>query len=145
MGRLEGPSDRLVRWVVVSSIAITALHYSDNFVSIHDYPAPGWIQRQTIVLAWSLLTLVGVAGYVLWRDGRRVAGGLYLIVYSFTGLSSLGHYSSGHPGDFTMKMHVFIWMDALVGLAVAVCALWILAARPGRAPAAAAGEAARAA
>lgn len=129
MRRVEAPSISVVRAVVIASIVITALHYTDNYVSIEDYPQPGWIHRETILLAWGLLTLIGIAGYMLLRNGRPVAAGLYLLIYSYTGTSSLGHYPYGHAGDFTTKMHLFIWTDALVGLAVAICALWILLVR----------------
>ncbi|HEX2241228.1 MAG TPA: hypothetical protein VHJ82_08835, partial [Actinomycetota bacterium] len=57
------------------------------------------------------------------------AGALYLLVYSYTGLSSLGHYAYGPAAHFTTKMHLFIWTDALVGLVVALAAVWILVAR----------------
>jgi hypothetical protein len=118
-----------VRSVVLASIVVTALHYTHNYLMIEEYPQPDWIQRPTILLAWFLFTLVGIAGYMLFSDGRSLAAGLYLLVYSFTGTTSLGHYSYGSSGDFTIIMHSLIWADALVGLAVAGCALWILLTR----------------
>ena len=130
------PAASIVRWVVVVSVAITALHYTDNYVSIANYPQPAWIQRETIILAWVLFTFVGVAGYMLYKAGRSMAAGAYLLVYSATGISSLGHYfSSGH--SITTKMHLFIWTDAVVGFLVAGCALWILLSLPRKAATAA--------
>lgn len=114
---------------MIASIAITLLHYTDNYFSIEDYPQPAWIHGETIWLAWSLFTLVGVAGFLLYRAGKSIAAGLYLFVYSYTGLSSLGHYGYGAASEFTTKMHLFIWTDALVGLVVAGCAVWILLSR----------------
>ncbi len=129
MRRVKPPSTSTVRSVVVASILVTALHYTDNFLSIEEYPQPEWVHRETIYIAWSLLTLVGIAGYMMFRDRRPLAAGLYLLVYSYTGTSSLGHYPYGEAGDFSAKMHVFIWTDALVGFLVAGCALWILLSR----------------
>ncbi len=129
MQRVTPPSASTVRFVVLASIIVTALHYTDNYVSIADYPQPEWIHRETIVLAWSLFTLAGMAGYLLFRQGLHLAAGLYLLIYSYTGTSSLGHYPYGHGGDFTVKMHLLIWTDALVGVLVAGCAVWILVAR----------------
>ena len=118
-----------MRAVLVASIVVTALHYTDNYISIEDYPQPDWIHGETIYITWSLLTLIGIAGYMLFREGRFVPAGLYLLVYSYTGTSSLGHYPYGGTGDFTTKMHLLIWSDALVGFLVADCAVWILLAR----------------
>ena len=129
MRSVRPPSKSLVRAVVVSSILVTALHYTDNYISIEDYPQPDWIHRETIYITWFLLTLIGAAGYMLFREGLFASAGLYLLVYSYTGTSSLGHYPYGGAGDFTAKMHLLIWSDALVGLLVAACALWILLTR----------------
>ncbi len=118
-----------MRLVVVTSILVTALHYTHNYLAIDEYPQPEWIHRETIYVAWSLLTLVGIAGYMLFREGRQVAAGLYLVVYSYTGTSSLGHYLYGDAADFSTTMHLFIWTDAIVGSLVLGCALWILLAR----------------
>jgi hypothetical protein len=130
----KAPSTTAVRNVLIASIVITLLHYTDNYMSIDEYPQPGWIHGETIWLAWSLFTLVGIAGYLMYRDGKRVAAGIYLLVYSITGLSSLGHYQSGSMGDFTTRMHIFIWTDGLIGLLVAAFAVWILLSRRAPAP-----------
>lgn len=127
--RVKTPSKSVVQGVLIASIIVTALHYTHNYLFIEEYPQPDWIHRETIYITWSLLTLVGIAGYMLFREGRLVAAGAYLLVYSYTGTSSLGHYPYGNPGDFTTVMHLFIWTDALVGLVVASCAVWILLAR----------------
>lgn len=126
MSNLDAPSPTAVRNVLVASIVVTAFHYTDNYLSIAEYPAPDWINREIIYIAWGLLTLIGIAGYLFYRDGRRLAGGIYLAVYSYTGLSSLGHYLYGSMDDFTTRMHVLVWADGLVGLAVGGCALLIL-------------------
>lgn len=111
---------------MAASIVITALHYADNYLFLHEYPGPDWVHHETIYIAWSLLTLVGVAGYLLYKEGRSVAAGLYLLVYSFTGLSSLGHYLHGGLDEFSPKMHLFVWTDALAGALVLLCAIAVL-------------------
>lgn len=126
MRGVRPPSPRTVRRVVVASVLITALHYTDNYLYIDDYPGPDWVHREIVYIAWSLLTLIGIAGYLFYRDGRATPAGMYLLVYSYTGLSSLGHYPYGSFDDFSPRMHAFIWTDALVGAAVLACAAWIL-------------------
>ena len=120
------PSARVVRLVLGAAIASTLVHYTDNFVNIDDYPQPHWINHAVIPSAWVILTAVGLAGYALFRRGSYTAAGLCFLVYSYTGLSSLAHYSFGPMSEFTTKMHAGIWLDGATGAAVLVVALWLL-------------------
>ena len=120
------PARRTVLGVVLTSVLVTTLHYTDNYINLTEYPGPDWIAKEVVALAWVLFTLVGIAAYLLYRAGRAAESGLFLLAYSVTGLSSLGHYAHGAPEDFTAKMHVGIWADGLVGLAVAVLGVVIL-------------------
>ena len=124
------PRRRTFFGVVSTSILVTTLHYTDNYINLSEYPGRDWISKEVVVLAWVLFTLIGIAAYLLYRAGRAVESGLYLLVYSITGLSSLGHYAHGAPEDFTTKMHAGIWADALVGLAVAVVGVVVLLRAP---------------
>lgn len=112
--------------VIGASLLSTAIHYTDNYIYVHEYPQPDWISHEVIYTVWALLTLLGLAGYLFYRDGRATAAGLYLLVYSYAGLSSLGHYFYGSLGDFSVKMHVLIWADGVTGLAVAIAAVRLL-------------------
>lgn len=125
---MKPPSARLIKAVLGASVVSTAIHYTDNYVYVDEYPQPGYINRELIVLAWVLLTLIGIAGYLFYRDGRRKPAAAYLLVYSYAGLSSLGHYA--FEGRFSTKIHALIWMDGIAGAAVALCSIWLfLAAR----------------
>ncbi len=115
--------------MVGASVASTAAHYTDNALFIEDYPQPDWLSTETIFITWGLLTLLGIAGYLFYRAGQTTTAGLYLLLYSNTGVSSLGHYFYGFD-DFSLKMNVLIWTDGMTGLAVAAFAVWILAKRP---------------
>lgn len=125
-GRRGVPSVRVVRVVLGAAIASTLVHYTDNLVNIEDYPQPHWINHAVIPTAWAILTAIGLGGYALFRRGSYTAAGVCLLVYSYTGLSSLGHYSYGPMSEFTTKMHAGIWLDAVTGTAVLVVALWLL-------------------
>lgn len=120
------PAQRTVFRVVLISVLVTTLHYTDNYINLSEYPGPDWISKEVVALAWVLFTLIGIAAYLLYRAGRTLESGLYLLAYSITGLSSLGHYAHGAPEDFTTKMHAGIWADGLVGLAVAVLGVVML-------------------
>lgn len=129
---MKQPSLSVVRGTLTASVASTAVHYTDNYINIDEYPQPDYINHEMIVVVWILLTLLGVAGYLFFRDEKRVPAGIYLLLYSYTGLSSLGHFAFGSMGEFSTRMHLTIWLDGLTGAAVAICAVWVLIASPSR-------------
>jgi hypothetical protein len=122
-------SERVVRVVLAAAIASSLVHYTDNLINIEDYPQPHWINHAVIPAAWLILTAVGIAGYRFFRRGNYRAAGLFLVVYSYTGLSSLAHYAYGPMSAFTPRMHAGIWLDGLTGAAVLVVAALLLLQR----------------
>lgn len=120
------------RLVLGTSVASTIVHYTDNYINIAHYPQPEWIDRTVVVIAWLGFTAFGVLGYRLLVRGAFLAAGLSLLVYSYTALSSLGHYWFGEFADFDTRMHAFIWMDGLAGAGVLALALWCLFNSRGR-------------
>ena len=122
------PTARTVRWVIGAAIVSTIVHYTDNFVHIDDYPQPGWINHAVIPTAWLALTAIGLAGYAFFRRGRYGIAGACLVVYSYTGLSSLAHYSFGPLSEFSPAMHAGILLDGATGAAVLAVAVWTLVA-----------------
>ena len=126
---MKAPSIPVVRGVIAASIVSTAIHFTDNYIYVDEYPQPDYINREFVLFAWVFFTLVGVAGYLFYRDGKLAPATAYVLIYSYTGLSSLGHYFFGSFDEFTTKMHVLIWMDGITGTSVAICGVWIWAAR----------------
>lgn len=120
------PSESIVRTVLLASVLSTIVHYTDNYLNLEDYPQPHWINHAVIPIAWLILTAFGVAGWLLYRNGRALPAGLCLVVYSYTGLSSLGHYRFGPLSDFSTKMHAGIWLDGITGTAVLAIAVWLI-------------------
>lgn len=109
-------------WIV--SVVSTSIHYTDNFLFFEKYPQPEWITLPSIYISWIILTAIGFAGYWLYRNKRFWLAYVCLVIYSLTGLSSLGHYFYGAMYEFSAKMHLFIWTDGLTGLAVLGFTLW---------------------
>jgi hypothetical protein len=127
---LRQPSISTVGLVVGASVALTAFHFADNYFSIETYPQPDWITGAVVAISWPLFTALGVAGYVLYRRGRFTEAHGFLIAYSYTGLSSLGHFLSGSPDEFTTRGLVSVLIDGAAGATVLAVALWsILALR----------------
>ncbi len=125
--------------VLLAGIVLTTVHYVDNYLYFDEYPQPASLRRWHVYAGWLLLTAVGVAGHRLYVTGRELPAYGCLVVYSYTGLSSLGHYLYGAFGEFTAKQHVFILVDGLTGAAVIAFVVWSAAtlrrARQGSTPA----------
>jgi hypothetical protein len=127
---MQPPSTNVVRFVVAASIVVTAFHFTDNAISIDDYPQPDWINVAVVLISWPLFSAVGVAGYLLYRDGQFPLANWLLLAYAFAGISSLGHLLSGSPDEFTTRGLISIFTDGLAGFAVLTVALWSFMARP---------------
>jgi len=98
----------------------TILHYIDNFVNYDKYPQPTWITPDSIYIAWSVLTIFGVVGYLLYVKDMFLAAYACLGIYSITGISSPGHYFYSAQHVFSGKMHLLIWMDAIAGISLLI-------------------------
>jgi hypothetical protein len=118
------PPVSTVGLVVGASIALTAFHFADNYLSIETYPQPDWISGAVVLISWPLFTALGVAGYLLYRQGRFSQAHAFLIAYSYAVLSSLGHFLSGSPDEFTTRGLVSIFIDGIAGAALLAVALW---------------------
>lgn len=57
----------LLRTLLILGITSTAVHYTDNAVSIEKHPQPGWINEPIIFAVWIGFTAMGIAGYLLYR------------------------------------------------------------------------------
>lgn len=125
---------RLFRVLFLTAVAVSVVHYADNYLNYADYPdasgaavpAPS---RTLIGLAWFAFTAFGVAAYLAFRDGRVRAGAALLAVYSGSGLVGLGHYTVDMSGQPWWR-HAHIVADIACGLALLAFALWALRRRP---------------
>src|SRR3954451_24211878 len=129
---MAAPSTATVREVVTASVVLTLFHFTDNAIFIDDYPKAGWQPGWfvwVVALSWPAFTAIGVLGYRWYRDGVYSKAHPALIVYSYTGLVSLGHFAYGSPSDLTTRGVVSVFVDAVAGSAVLVVALRSVLAR----------------
>jgi len=133
---LGPPSASIVGLVVLGSIVVTAFHFTDNLVSIETYPQPGWVSEVVVVVSWLLFTAAGVVGYRLYRKGELLMAHAFLFAYAYAGLSSLGHFLSGSPDEFTTRGLISILIDGVAGSTVLATVVWSIFARRGEAEAA---------
>ncbi len=67
---------------------------------------------------------------LLALPARRFAlANAFLLAYSYTGLSSLGHFLSGSFDEFTTRGLVSVLIDGTAGFAVLAITLWSILAR----------------
>jgi hypothetical protein len=118
------PSVSTVGLVVLASVVVTAFHFTDNYVSIETYPQPDWVSEAAVVISWPLLTAFGVAGFLLYRREHFAIANACLLVYAYTGISSLGHFLYGSPDEFTTRGLVSILADGIAGFTVLAIAIW---------------------
>ena len=129
---------RVLTPLFATAVAVSVVHYADNVVNYADYPSDGPIPDPgagVILAAWLVFTVVGVAGYVLYRRGHEHRGALLLALYSGSGLIGLGHYSVPGAWDMPWWRHAHVVADILCGVAILAWALWATrTAAPSRLP-----------
>jgi uncharacterized membrane protein YoaK (UPF0700 family) len=127
-------SVNLLRAILGFSILSTGIHYTHNFVEVDQYPQSGiGISNSAIQVAvlvsWPLLTAIGLYAYRQYAAGRYDRANVPLLIYSLTGLVTLGHFLDGVP-DIPPLFFATIFTDFLAGLAVAGFAIWSMRRGP---------------
>ncbi|WP_222854217.1 hypothetical protein [Fodinicola acaciae] len=114
---------RVLLVILIANIVSTGLHYTDNFLRVDRYPQPALVPlvatQIAIVVAWPVLTVVGLLGYRHFLRGRTWPARACLLIYSFTGLVSLGHFTSGVPSV------EWYWFSTIITDGLAGLALWV--------------------
>ena len=127
---------RLLGFLVAALVVSTAVHYTDNWLSIEDYaPREGLIADNPglVPVAWVLFTALGVAGYRAHRRAPTLGAHLMLAGFSISGISTFGHLLYD-GNDFAAWQWASVLSDGILGLAVLLAAL-VSAARTRAAPA----------
>lgn len=110
--------------ILIGVMVTTILHYTDNFLFFDQYPVPAWITKNSVYVAWFILTMFGIAGYWFYKHRLFWVAYLCLCIYSITGISSLGHYFYASITDFSWKMNTLILLDGISGTALLGFTFW---------------------
>ena len=117
---------RALQLLVGGLLVSTAVHYTDNWLSIEDYaPREGLIAENPglVPVSWVLFAVVGILGYRAYRRGPSTRAHVLLAGFSVAGTSTFLHL--GFEGnDFSAWQWVSVLSDGLLGLAVLGFALW---------------------
>ena len=121
--------DRTITVIVLVAIAVSVVHYTDNYTAYEAYPRSDTLPNPSAAVvggAWFVFTAFALSGlYFLW-NGRRRAAGISLALYSGSGLVGIGHYLAGGTGDFPWWRHAHIVADITLGVAVFASALFLV-------------------
>jgi hypothetical protein len=121
-------SVNVLRAILAFSIVSTGVHYTHNFVEVDQYPQSGLgisdgAIQVAVLISWPLLTAIGLWAYRQYAHGRYDRANVPLLIYSLTGLVTIGHFADGVP-DIPPVFFASIFTDFLAGLAVAGFAIW---------------------
>lgn len=114
--------------VLVGALLVsTAVHYTDNWLSIGDYaPREGFLPENPwiVPVVWVLFAAVGVAGYREYRGrGPTTRAHLLLGAFSVSGISTLLHLLY-EGNSFAAWQWVSVLGDGTLGFAMLGFALW---------------------
>ena len=91
--------------LVIYGVA-SLVHFWHNAEFIAEYPnLPVSWSGVHVYVAWIVMTLIGVAGWLLKSRGFVIAGLLVLAAYAALGLDSLGHYVLAPLSAHTLAMN----------------------------------------
>ena len=116
---------RILLILLGANIATSILHYVDNVVFFRHYPEPTWLTPHLVDLAWFVMTPFGVAGYLFFRRGWRLAACFCLYLYAVMGLVVLGHYLIAPPWKVSLRINLFIIGEAIAALMLGIFTTWL--------------------
>ncbi|WP_152547073.1 hypothetical protein [Amycolatopsis orientalis] len=101
MDVLQGRGLTALRLILGFTVLSTTLHYAHNVIRAADYPQvegiPVGVAAALVAFAYFLFTAFGLAGYRDYLRGRHWRALAFLMVFSLSGLASLGHFLVGVP------------------------------------------------
>ncbi|MEV6909643.1 hypothetical protein [Amycolatopsis sp. NPDC051071] len=90
-----------LRLILAFTLLSTTLHYTHNVIRAADYPQVEGVSVTVtavlVVVAYVLFTSFGILGYRDYLRGRYWRALAFLMVFSLSGLASLGHFLVGVP------------------------------------------------
>lgn len=111
------------------AVAVSVVHYTDNYVNYADYPqaedgSVGALVTRTVVLvSWFVFTAFGITGAWLFARGRIVPAAACLTAYSISGLIGIGHYLVDGATGMVWWRQAHVVADIICGVLVLAFAL----------------------
>jgi hypothetical protein len=121
---VEGWHARATRRLAVllaAAIAVSVVHYADNFSNYADFPLAADVpnpSRTLVGVSWFAFTAAGIAGFLVFRRRPSGLALALLALYSGSGLVGLGHYAAEGALDMPVLRQAHIVADIALGAAV---------------------------
>ena len=80
--------------------------------------------RSRVAVTDRAFAAAAVAGYRRFTQGHFSVAGVYLAVYSLSGLIGTGHYLGVSIRDLSVFQNVFVFLDVALGATVLAFAIW---------------------
>jgi hypothetical protein len=131
--------------VTLVAVAVSVVHYTDNYVNYGAYPqseSSPEPARWLVGVSWFVFTAVAALALRSHRRGAHALAAVSLGVYSLSGLIGLGHYTVPGATEMVWWRQAHVLADIVLGAVVLVLAVAVWRSR-GRLSATPAPEAAR--
>ncbi|RSN47562.1 hypothetical protein DMC64_09885 [Amycolatopsis sp. WAC 04197] len=116
-----------LRLILAFTLLTTTLHYAHNVIRAADYPQiegiPVAVAATLVAVAYVVFAAFGLAGYRDYLRGRYWRALAFLMVYSLSGLASLGHFLVAVP-QIPAFWFATIYTDTASALALWVFVTW---------------------
>lgn len=128
----HGRAVRVVSAIFAFAVAVSLVHYTDNYLNFGDYPPASRtvpISASLVLGAWFAFTAAGVAGYLLFRQSASSLALVLLGAYSGSGLVGIGHYLVSGATSMPWWRQGHVGLDIASGIAMFSFAIWAERAR----------------
>jgi len=108
----------MMPWFLALYVVASLLHFAHNAEYLAQYPnLPASWNRASVYLAWSVVTSVGLLGYVLYRSAYPRLGLSVLAIYGGLGFGGLLHYTRASVTHHSTAMNFTIWVEVAAAAA----------------------------
>ncbi|HWJ67279.1 MAG TPA: hypothetical protein VNT31_11430 [Nocardioides sp.] len=121
---------RVLCWLLGVAVAVSVVHYVDNYVNYDDYPVPApdaavpAPSATLVAVGWFVFTAFGGVGLLLWFRRHITSAAVALTGYSVSGLVGIAHYTVPGAVDMVWWRQLHVVTDIVCGAAVLGFALW---------------------
>ncbi len=124
----QRPGVVALRVIVALNLLSTAIHYTHNFVMAQHYPpifpfVDATAYRIGIIVFWPLLTVWGLRGVRLYKEGETQRSRRMLASYAMLGFTTPGHFLGGTP-DIPPFFYATLFTDFFAGAALLAFVAW---------------------
>jgi hypothetical protein len=123
-------ASQALAWLGALYAAASLLHFVHNAEHLAQYPnLPSSWSRVDVYLAWCLVTMLGIVGYVLYLRDNRPAGLSFLALYAILGFAGLLHYTRAPFAHHAWMMNITISTEVAAAAALLVDVLILATGR----------------